>query len=167
MVSPLRNRRYERFCREYLIDGNISASYIRAGFQADSGNAHRLYKSMDVQIRIAQLQNEIHTKLGSTGELVVEGLSRIAYVDPRDFYHTLPDGSRGELKQMSEWTEDMAMAVQEWEVCPISGRLEKVKLAPRRGALQDLGKTHGIFNDHEMAGSADVHVHITEKDAEL
>jgi phage terminase small subunit len=166
-VSPLTNRRYERFCREYLIDENITAAYERCGYQKDPGNANRLFSTMAIQIRIAQLKHEVHHKLGSTAELVVEGLARIAYADIRDFYLTNPDGTRGELKPIDQWTTDMAMAVQEFELCPVSGRLEKVKLAPRRGALQDLGKSHNIFDDHERAGSGEINITISDKDAQL
>ena len=109
----------------------------------------------------------MHAVMGSTAELVIEGLARIAYSDIRDFHYIREDGSLGDFRPMSEWTDDMAMAVQDWEVDPISGRLEKVKLAPRRGALQDLGKSHNVFGDHERAGSGEINITIGEKDAQL
>lgn len=130
MALQLSNRRYERFCREYIIDQNATAAYERAGFQRDDGNASRLFSQLEIQIRIAQLEHEVHVKLGSTAELVMEGLSRIAFADMRDFYD-----ETGKLMQPQDWSDDMAMAVQEHEVCPISGRTEKIKLAPRRKSV--------------------------------
>jgi len=55
------NDKQMRFCQEYIIDGNATQAYIRAGYDASSANANgnRLILNDSILSYIAELQAEV------------------------------------------------------------------------------------------------------------
>jgi len=75
-MPPLDNPKRERFCREYVIDGNATQAYIRAGYSTvgAEANASRLIGFDNVRARIAELQAKVSEKLELTQEKVLSDL---------------------------------------------------------------------------------------------
>lgn len=79
-MAKLDNPRHERFAREYVIDGNATQAYIRAGYSATgaAGNAARLIANDSVRTRIAELQGKAAQKLELTQEKILRDIEEIA-----------------------------------------------------------------------------------------
>jgi phage terminase small subunit len=69
----------ERFCREYMVDGNGSQAAARAGYSEHTSRiiASQLLTRPRVALRIAQLQEELRQKTLATVEGVMLDLHRI------------------------------------------------------------------------------------------
>src|SRR5262245_28904652 len=110
------SEKHERFVREYLVDLNAAAAYLRAGYKAKSpavasANAARLIASDSIQARVAELARAQHDRLEVTADRVLAAIAAIAFSDPRRFYN--PDGS---LKAVSELADEEAAALAQVEV---------------------------------------------------
>jgi phage terminase small subunit len=70
--------RRQRFVEEYLIDGNATAAYRRAGYTASGEsarrNASRLLTNADVQAALAEARAQLSSVLSLTREDVARGL---------------------------------------------------------------------------------------------
>ena len=67
------NDKREKFCREFLIDSNATAAYIRAGYSENgaSQGGERLLRIVEVADRIKELQAEYREKHAITVENIV------------------------------------------------------------------------------------------------
>jgi phage terminase small subunit len=79
MDKPLNNKQ-EAFCREYMIDMNATAAYIRAGYkEVGAGtNAGRMIKNDHIIARLAELAIERCDKNDITAQMVLDGIKEIA-----------------------------------------------------------------------------------------
>lgn len=169
--------RKELFAQAYVRGehaGNGTASYRAAVANCTRASAargaNRLLKDTSVLRRIAELQAEmtaIHAdatriaidRLAITKETVLRELAKIAFANMRHYAPVLAGGD------LSGIDEDMCAAIQEIVVDTTTvgtGKSAKVtkrariKLADKRGALDDLGKHLGLFVEqrhvtHEFA----------------
>jgi hypothetical protein len=96
MNKPLRNPKHEKFAQAIVIDGREPAdAYVDAGFQKDRANHWKLFRNSRVQIRIAELQEELELANRAArapvadvlDELKKHGVDRV-----EDFYET---GAKG------------------------------------------------------------------------
>jgi phage terminase small subunit len=96
------------FAREYLMDGNATAAYIRAGYAGKGAraNATRLMKDPAIAAAIAAVEAQLaEVSIATIARLEVE-LERIALADVRKLVN--PDCA---LKLPTEWDDDIAAAV--------------------------------------------------------
>jgi len=70
----------ERFCQEYIIDGNAAAACRRAGYSERSARitGHRLLTKDDIRRRVSELQAEQVGRTQVDADFVVERLRAIA-----------------------------------------------------------------------------------------
>lgn len=156
--------RYERFCREYVIDFHGTRAAIAAGY-AESGahvEASRLLKNPKIEKRINELHAARCQKADVTAERIVQRLANLAFFDSRRLYRE--DGS---LKPPHELDAETADALAGFEVKEIYdnegaeiGTLKKVRLLDRGSNLERLGKTMALFKDNVQHGPVEVRVTI-------
>lgn len=148
------------FCQEYLVDLNATQAAIRAGYSPKSSqqqSAALLLNPM-VSAEIAVGRARISDRLEVTQERVVREFARLAFLDIRKAFN--PDGT---LKPVRDLDDDTAAAIAGLEVESLYegkgadreevGRLHKVKLADKKGALDSLAKHLGMFIERtELTG---------------
>ena len=82
------NARVARFIDEYLVDGNGSAAYKRAGYKATGNsaevNARRLLRNARVAAEIARRQAEVSEAIGVSAQRVLQEAWNIATADAND-----------------------------------------------------------------------------------
>ena len=79
-MGALKNRDYERFCHEYIIDHNGTKAATRAGYSEHTAaqQACRILKKPEVQERIVELEANICESLGLTAATVLHDLMKVA-----------------------------------------------------------------------------------------
>lgn len=125
----------ERFCKEYLIDCNASAAYVRAGYSPKGANSlsARLMAKDSVRARIAGLMAEKDSALIATGDEVLRYLTQVL---------------RGQGPDGEPMTEDVAMPVGCGEGCSEIEHTEvRVSTRDRTKAAELLGKRYGLFTE--------------------
>ena len=154
-MTPLQ----EMFVREYLVDLNGTAAYIRAG--GDPTNADRianklLKKGTLVQIAVARAMAERAARVGITADRVLREVARIAFGDPRVLFR-----DDGALRAPTEYGEDDAAMIEgiktrriveiamgddgKQKLVPVE--IQEVKLASKAGSLAMLMRHLGLNND--------------------
>lgn len=152
MSSRELTAKQERFVSEYLKDLNATAAYRRAGYSARGNaaevNAARLLRNAQVSAAIAEAMKERSERTMISADRVLKELARIAFVDIGAIFND--DGS---MKPLSEIDEDSRRAIVGIEVAALkdedgdyAGTIKKIKMADKKGALVDLGKHLGLFD---------------------
>jgi phage terminase small subunit len=87
------------FCREYLVDMNISAAMQRAGYSANTANkvGSKLLGDHRVQARITELQASRLNRIEVDSDFVLRRLLEEVNADAADLYEG------GRLKPVSQW----------------------------------------------------------------
>lgn len=145
--------RYERFCREYVIDQNGSRSAIAAGYSESTAReqASRLLTKGNIQQRICELQAIRFRKADVTADKVIQRLANLAFFDSTRLYR-----EDGTLKNPSELDPETADAIGGFEVHELMqdgdgkgviGQVKKYKLLDRGQNLERLGRTMALFKD--------------------
>lgn len=146
----------ERFCQEYVIDGNGTRSAIAAGYSETSAHeiASENIRKPDVAARIEELEKERLDALRITHEAVLRQTARLAMSDMRDYYD-----ESGRIKRIEDLSDDAAAAITGVKVTKrrTYGEAEgepaeyeeviEFKLADKKGPLELLGKYHKLFTD--------------------
>lgn len=72
-MPALDNPRRERFCQEYVVDGNATQAYIRAGYSEKGAaqSAAALLRNPKISSRIAELKAKVLERLEITQESVL------------------------------------------------------------------------------------------------
>ena len=143
------------FVTEYLIDLNATQAWIRAGgnpTNADKVGPRKLKPGTLVSIAVARALAERSKRVGITADRVLMEIARIALGDPRVLFRA--DGS---LRAPTEYTEDDAAMIEGIKTRRIvevgedgkmqQAEIQEVKLASKIGALTQLGRHLGLFND--------------------
>lgn len=159
MGRRLANFRHERYCQEYCIDHNSKDAYARAGFVAGNGNAHRLHAKIDIQLRIAVLEQEGWERLSCSVEVVREEMHMLAFINPQDLY--VPGTNK--LRPLCDMPDDIVRAIKEVETNEL-GEIVKIKLESKKGALDSLMRHLNMFEKDQHAGSGTINVHLDAKD---
>ncbi len=143
-----------RFVEEYLIDLDGVAAYYRAGYKPKNRNcaaveSYKLRHHPAVAAAIEAKQAELRQSTQVTVERVVQAYATIAFFDIRRLF-----GTDGKLKPMHELDADTAAAIAGFDLSKQSFRL-----ADRKGALDSLARTLGMFKDrveHTGAGGGPI-----------
>jgi phage terminase small subunit len=157
-MPALENARWERFCLEYVKDGNATQAYIRAGYSEKGAgqSAERLLRNAEIKARIADLQERIASRLEITAERVLRETARLAFSDPRKFFNA--DGS---LKPITELDDDTAAALASFESVEkavpggegATEQIRKFKVWDKAAALGLLGRHLKLFTEKlEVSG---------------
>lgn len=148
-------RQQELFVREYLVDLNATAAWIRAGgnpINADKVAAKMMKKGTLVQIAVARAIAERSQRVGITADRVLQEVARIAFGDPRVLFR-----EDGALRAPTEYGADDAAMIEgiktrriveadgEGKMVPVE--IQEVKLASKAGALGMLMRHLGLNND--------------------
>jgi phage terminase small subunit len=165
----------EAFCQKYIELGNASeayrVAYDAARMKADTVHvkACELLKNGKVAVRVEELQAALRRRHEVTVDRVMREYARLAFLDIRKAFD-----AEGNLKPVHELDDDTAAAIAGLEVEELrvpgvadqtqepqghggslqrsragtfAGRLKKVKLADKKGALDSLAKHLGMFTD--------------------
>jgi len=132
--------RQDRFVKEYLVDLNATKAAKRAGY------------SKRTAVQKAQAERGKRTEIEA--DAVVRELGKIGFANMLDYLTIGKDGDP--YVDLSDLTREQAAAIGEVTVEDFTeGRGEdkrdvrrvKFKLSDKRGALVDLGRHLGMFND--------------------
>ncbi len=161
--------RYERFCREYIIDLNATRAAIAAGYSKKTAYSMgpQLLKRIEVQELIGKLLAKRSENLDYSAERILTELSKMGFSNMLDFL--APDKESGELiLDFSKLTRDQAAAIQEYTIDATGGTGDgerkqvlrtRFKLADKTRALELLGKYRKLFTErlevHGLEGLAD------------
>ena len=138
----------KRFCREYMIDGNASAAYVRAGYQTSGASARacasRLLTHANIKAEIARLSEEEKKRNEVTGERVIRELAGVGFFNIGDVIDVqngrIREGvAHGELAALSGLQIERTHTLYGEEI-----RIS-VKQHDKLRALEMLGKHLGLF----------------------
>ena len=103
----------ERFVSEYLKDLNGAAAAVRTGYSQKTADrqAYALLRKPEIQTFVAAAEKQRLEANKVSATRVIEENRRIGFNDPRRFI-----AASGNLKPITEWTEEMAAAVSKIEV---------------------------------------------------
>lgn len=190
-MSEKLTQKQEAFCQRYIETGNASEAY-RLSYDAENMSdeavrveAHRLQQNPNVSLRLDQLRDFQLKRHQVTADRVIAEYSRLAFLDIRKAFD-----EEGRLKPIHELDDDTAAAISGLEVEQLTqpvevdeelegqphggslrrargkvpgGRLVKIKLSDKKGALDSLAKTLGIAPDKLIV----VHQPLPEQDKAL
>lgn len=145
--------RRKLFVEAYLTNGgNASQAAVAAGFSGKTAGAagSRLLKHVEVLTMLQQRRKVVIEKMELTTERTLREIARLAYVDPRKFFH-----ADGTPKEITELDDDTAAALAGMEVTEEwvgSGKdrvkigvTKKYKLADKNAALEKAMKHLGQY----------------------
>lgn len=155
-------RRYEMFCRAYLLDMNASKAAIAAGYSKNGASvtgSQLLAKPM-VQARISELVAKKAQKIDLSSDRILEEIARLGYANMLDYMRVDDDGEF--VLDFSKLTREQAAAIQEYTVDATGGTGDgerklvmrtRFKLADKTRALELLGKYRKLFIERvEVSG---------------
>ncbi|MEF2146661.1 MAG: terminase small subunit [Desulfovibrionaceae bacterium] len=145
------------FVAEYLIDLNATQAAIRAGYSARTAGSQgeRLLKKVEIQIALAEAQQKRAERTEISQDRVLLEYSKLAFHNPQDFYD-----DKGNLIEVHKLPRDVAAAITSMEVSVDAegkSKLQKIKLADKKGALDSVARHLGMFND-SLNLNGDIHV---------
>ena len=147
----------KRFCEEYLIDLNATRAYKVAypNCKKDDSarvNSSRLLTNANIQEYISEKVKEREKRTEVTQDMVIQELSRIAFLDIRKLYN-----ESGGLKNIQDIDEETIKAISSLETLEEYdgygedkeqiGNTQKVKWLDKLKALELLGKHLGMFKE--------------------
>jgi len=159
----LRNDRHEEFCQQFIIDMNATRAAKDSGFSEKTAysQGQRLLKNVEIQKRIAELQQERAEKTEVTQNMVIKELAIIAFSDLKDYIEVIEDTGAIRAKSFEEMPEGKSRALQsikEDRVIKESADGKQVtvydkinfRLHDKIKALELLGKHLGMFTDIKL-----------------
>ena len=138
----------KRFVEEYLIDMNGARAARAAGYSesAARNTASRLLKKPEVAQAVREAREKLSERTEITQDWVLQRWAAIADVDKREFFD-----DAGRLRPVSEWTREMALAVDGLDVTETEGeiavKVSKLKLSSSKAALDSIARHLGMFKD--------------------
>lgn len=145
-----------RFVEEYLVDLNATQAAIRAGYSENAASeiGYENLRKPQIQDAIAKRRQEMQQRTEITADRVLEEYAKIAFFDPRKLFT-----ADGAIKPVQYWDDDVAAVIGGLDVVEIGddgeviGRVKKLKLIDKKGALDSIGKHLGMFVDRtELSG---------------
>lgn len=145
------NLRQEKFCLEYIKDGNGSEAAIRAGYSKKTARniAGNLLTRINIKKRIANLTQKYILKQGLVVEDVIKHMIRLTNYDISECFE-----EDGRLKHPKDWPEDIKHVAQGVEVVESSKGYgedkeyyytHKIKMPDRNKSLEMLGRYLKMF----------------------
>lgn len=155
------NDRQKQFCREYLVDQNVTKAAKRAGYSAKTAysQGHELLKKPEIQAEIQRGMDARARRVEVKADDVLRELLRLAMVDLSKAYD-----EQGNLLHPKDMPEDVRKAIAGIEVYyDYEGRGEdrvrigetrKVKFWDKPRVLEMLGRHLKLFTDKiDVSGS--------------
>ena len=176
------NVRQQRFVAGVLAGKSAKQAYIDAGYKVTTDHsaesaAERLLRNVEVARLIEQARRKALTAADLTAERTIRELARLVCFDPRTLFR-----DDGTLKDPGEWDDDTAAAVASLEIEEVKGpagsddeqeaqphggslkrsrgkvtvgKLKKVKLWDKKGAIDTAMKHLGLLRDQLQVTGAD------------
>jgi phage terminase small subunit len=171
--TPKNDHRRQAFVREYLVDMNAAAAYLRAGYRARSAkvasaSAARLLACASIRAAIDAALAERAERTQIKADRALRELARVAFSDMREFASWGPDGVV--LKDSAAVLGDAAPCVAEVsQKAGAHGPSLRIKLHAKVPALVQLGKHLGLFPDKVQHGGdpenpVNVVIYLPEKE---
>lgn len=142
MSSSKLNDRQELFCLEYVNDLNATQAAIRAGYSEKTARSigNRMLTFVDIQNRIAELQDKRSNELEVDARYV---LNRLLEIDRMDVKDILNDD--GTIKHVFEWPKVWRTTLSGIDVMELASGdeaaiLKKIKWPDKVKNLELLGK---------------------------
>ncbi len=179
----------QAFVAEYLIDLNATQAAIRAGYSAETANEQgsRLLANVSVKAAVESAMEERASRTQITADRVLTELAKLGFSDIRravkwhsqvnvaavdsdaDMEALASEGAirfavanQVELISSGDIDDDTAAAIA--EVSQSSTGALKIKFHDKKGALVDIGRHLGMFND-KLQLSGDLTVLINKPEA--
>ena len=151
----------EKACRKFIETGNKTAAYkfaynIRKMKPATiNRKAKELFDLGKMSARLKILQDKIAKRNDITEDRVLKEYAKLGFLDPRKFYDI-----EGNLIPIHKLSADVAATLTGMDVQTIyakdgdmTGDLKKIKFADKKGALDSISRTLGMFIErHEHTG---------------
>lgn len=79
--KPLKNSKYERFCQEYVVDNNATASAKRAKYSKKTCHVKgsQLLEIVSIKKRLVYLQAQLAEATGVTAKMIIDEFKKIAF----------------------------------------------------------------------------------------
>jgi len=134
-MPRMKNKRHERFAREYLKDLCGKQAAIRAGFSPRTAKvqACALLTRPDLTARIGELQRQVEAKIEDAAVMLRKHLYAMATVCITDLYN-----DDWTLKPFDEMTEGARLLISGFRFK--DGELTEVKVLDKLRAMELLGK---------------------------
>ena len=135
------------FCKYYLIRKNATWAAKKSGYSNHSSAAiglENLRKPLIRKYIAAQIKKQ-NERLDMDADDVIRSIARIALADPRDLFD-----DDDNLKPISEWGDEVALAVSSVEIVNLPDgqtKVFKVKHNDRIKALEQLARHQSLFKD--------------------
>jgi phage terminase small subunit len=167
-MSPIERAReactiqQQRFCEEYIIDGNGSRSAKEAGYSERSAAAianNLLKTNPKIQEYINQLRIAQQRRTDSDADKVVEELSKLGYANIADYYDK--KGALIEVKKLPSYASAAIHSIKETEFKMTEGAskiVREYKLHDKLGALRELLQHHA--NEQGDGSGKDIKINI-------
>ncbi len=146
-----------KFADEYLLDLNASAAYKRAGYKGVGNSAascaSRMLTHAGVAAYIRERQMALQEKTEITQERVILEYARIAFLDPRKFFDAqgglipITELDAGTAAALAGMDVSMARDGKDEDGKPAYVAVHKIKMVDKKGALDSLARTLGMFRD--------------------
>ena len=110
MPGPLDNAKHERFAQLRAKGLTADQAYIQAGYNAHTGNAHRLSVNERVCSRVKEILGAVETRTVVTKARVIEELAKMGFANMLDYMQLHDDGTAA--VDFSRLSRDQAAAIQ-------------------------------------------------------
>lgn len=151
-MAILPNAKHELFAQGLARGVDADKAYVEAGYKKNRHNASRLANTPAIKERVAELMGAAAELTTMTLAQALEALARIARSDPRAVFD-----ENGGLRAMSEWPDDVALAISSIETDELFegrgkdkkrlGVTRKVRFWDKPKALEMIVRHHGGFKD--------------------
>lgn len=163
-MPRLKNRRHERFAREYVRNGFNGAAAARS-VGISNASARQIASEWLTKPNILDRVNELNEDFLNDSAMSVEEaamlLAEIARFNPKNLYD-----ENGQLLPIHELDAETAASIQEFEIDQVRG-VAKVKAGKdRKSALMDILKHYNWHEEHNRSARSDIHIYMDEKDAQ-
>ncbi len=146
-VVPLTTKQH-LFVREFLVDMDKDAAYLRAGYTGDdSKGASKLMRHPRVKIAIDAYIAARIERLEINADRVLQEYAKIAFLNPRDFYDE--DGNLLPIHKMPQNASAALSGIDVVSLFDADAKANittaKIKFIDKKGALDSLAKHLGMF----------------------
>jgi phage terminase small subunit len=134
----------DSLCREYILDRNASAAYVRAGYSPKGANAlaSRLMANDSIKRRITELEAPIIKKAGIEAE---DDISHQCYMTQVNYLDAVDEDGQCTLRHLKTLPVELQRCVRGWKY-NTAGDLE-IKWADQDKAWEMLTKHLGLARE--------------------